>query len=150
MVVPPSPQEASAPPPTYRARNSKRSEELVRRHLLSTILEYQRMGAVLVVAPVPTVSAGEVPALVSKGIETFPSDEHREYQDKFREILLEVGDATQARALDFSEVFCDAKSCRIGIEGTPLYTDSNHVSPLGSLMVWARFEAELRALMGLD
>jgi len=130
--------------------NSKRSEELVRRHLLSTILEYQRMGAVLVVAPVPTVSAGEVPALVSKGIETFPSDEHREYQDKFREILLEVGDATQARALDFSEVFCDAKSCRIGIEGTPLYTDSNHVSPLGSLMVWARFEAELRALMGLD
>ena len=108
------------------------------------------MGAVLVAAPVPTVSAGEVPALVSKGIETFPSLEHRTYQERFREILLEVGDATQAQTIDFSEIFCGEKACRIGIAGTPLYTDSNHVSPLGSLMVWARFAPEISTLLGLD
>lgn len=112
-----------------------------------TVEALSRTGAkVVIVDSVPEVG-WDVPSVLARaaewGIDARPGPSAAAFDR--RQAKVRAGfTGLDVRVLRPSDVLCNASECRVSIDGTPLYSDDDHLSPYGASLMAPLLGAELR------
>ncbi len=143
------------------AQNPGPMEEFEKR-LAKTIDAYARRGAIVQLV----MQAPEQPRFLRRhyhravmkqrflGVDVSPAiaamavttAEHDQKQAFVRTAFAKYRDDGRVRVIDFSSALCDERTCSVGTAREPYYSDQDHVSAIGALLVSDAIRAQSRAL----